>query len=327
MGKLVLYLPDGTVHDIVLDKERLSIGRRPDNDVCLPYPAVSGEHAAVVNILDDSFLEDLGSTNGTLVNGKPVVKHFLRDNDLIDIGRQRLVYFSDINTRAEPLPPDVLRRDIMGLQEQVERARSTRPPEPRKPLAAPGAAGPRTADPLMPDDELLADLEKAAFPGEKKVASPTPPAPVERKVAEPRVQMPSRSATPAARPAKRADPSAVATRLAATWSEAPAPPKRDSPPMSTLPTPASTAAAFAIRVLSGPSAGRELAMTRDEMSVGRVGTQVARLEGRGGSWRVARVEGAEPVMLNGSAVPDEGAALTPGDRFVVAGVELLFDRR
>ena len=87
MGKLVLYLPDGTVHDIVLDKERLSIGRRPDNDVCLPYPAVSGEHAAVVNILDDSFLEDLGSTNGTLVNGKPVVKHFLRDNDLIDIGR------------------------------------------------------------------------------------------------------------------------------------------------------------------------------------------------------------------------------------------------
>jgi predicted component of type VI protein secretion system len=326
MGKLVLYLPDGTVHDIVLDKERLSIGRRPDNDVCLPYPAVSGEHAAVVNILDDSFLEDLGSTNGTLVNGKPIVKHFLRDNDLIDIGRQRLVYFSDINTRAEPLPPDVLRRDIMGLQEQVERARSTRPPEPRKPLAAPGAAGPRTADPLMPDDELLADLEKAAFPGEKKVASPTPPAPVERKVAEPRVQPAPRPATPAARPAKRTDPSAVATRLAATWSESPPAPMQGAAG-STAPKPASSAAAFAIRVLSGPSAGRELAMTRDEMSVGRVGTQVARLVGRDGRWRLARVEGAEPVMLNGAAIPDEGAALTPGDRFVVAGVELLFDRR
>ena len=45
-----------------------------------------------MTILSDSFLEDLGSTNGTLVNGKPVAKHFLRDRDQIDIGRQKLVY-------------------------------------------------------------------------------------------------------------------------------------------------------------------------------------------------------------------------------------------
>jgi predicted component of type VI protein secretion system len=94
MGKLVLKLPDGRTRDISLDRERLTIGRRADNDVCLPYPAVSGEHAAVVTILDDSFLEDLNSTNGTLVNGKSVAKHFLRDHDEIDIGRQMLVYVS-----------------------------------------------------------------------------------------------------------------------------------------------------------------------------------------------------------------------------------------
>ncbi len=70
MGKLVLFLADGTTMDVPLDSERITIGRRADNDVCLPYPAVSGEHAAVVTILADSFLEDLGSTNGTLVNGK-----------------------------------------------------------------------------------------------------------------------------------------------------------------------------------------------------------------------------------------------------------------
>jgi hypothetical protein len=68
-------------------------------------------------------------------------------------------------------------------------------------------------------------------------------------------------------------------------------------------------------------------VTRDEVSVGRVGTQVARIMGREGSWRLARVEGTEPVLLNGAAVPDDGAPLSPGDRFVVAGVELLFDRR
>jgi hypothetical protein len=94
MGKLVLRLPDGGTREIVLERERVTIGRRADNDVCLPYPAVSGEHAAVVTILDDSFLEDLNSTNGTLVNGKPITKHFLRDHDEIDIGRQKLVYYS-----------------------------------------------------------------------------------------------------------------------------------------------------------------------------------------------------------------------------------------
>jgi pSer/pThr/pTyr-binding forkhead associated (FHA) protein len=94
MGKLVLRLPDGSTREIPLERERLTIGRRADNDICLPFPAVSGEHAAVVTIFDDSFLEDLGSTNGTLVNGKAITKHFLRDHDEIDIGRQTLVYLS-----------------------------------------------------------------------------------------------------------------------------------------------------------------------------------------------------------------------------------------
>ncbi len=95
MSKLVLHLEDGTTLDIPLDQERITIGRRADNDVCLPNLAVSGEHAAVVTILDDSFLEDLGSTNGTLVNGNAIVKHFLRDHDEIDVGRHKFVYCVD----------------------------------------------------------------------------------------------------------------------------------------------------------------------------------------------------------------------------------------
>ncbi|MFO1307113.1 MAG: FHA domain-containing protein [Burkholderiales bacterium] len=42
MGKLVLFLKDASPVEIPLSKERVTIGRRPDNDVCLPYPAVSG---------------------------------------------------------------------------------------------------------------------------------------------------------------------------------------------------------------------------------------------------------------------------------------------
>ena len=101
MGKLVLFLPDGAAKHIKLDRDRLTIGRRPDNDVFLPQPAVSGEHAAVVTILNDSFLEDLGSTNGTLVNGKAITKHFLRDRDEIDIGREILVYLADDSAKVE----------------------------------------------------------------------------------------------------------------------------------------------------------------------------------------------------------------------------------
>jgi hypothetical protein len=104
MGKLVLFRADGTAQDVKLDRERITIGRRPDNDLCLPQAAVSGEHAAVVTILDDSFLEDLASTNGTLVNGKPVTKHFLRDRDEIDIGREILVYLED-DTATIAAPP------------------------------------------------------------------------------------------------------------------------------------------------------------------------------------------------------------------------------
>src|SRR5437016_4044529 len=59
MSKLVLFLPDGTTLDIPLTRERTTIGRRADNDICLPHLAVSGEHAVVVTILADSFLEDL----------------------------------------------------------------------------------------------------------------------------------------------------------------------------------------------------------------------------------------------------------------------------
>lgn len=103
MGKLVLVLPDGESREIPLVRERITLGRRPDNDVCLPFPSVSGEHAAIVTILDDSFLEDLNSTNGTLVNGKAITKHFLRDRDQIDIGLLRFVYHDADATHAMPV--------------------------------------------------------------------------------------------------------------------------------------------------------------------------------------------------------------------------------
>ena len=56
---------------------------------------MSGEHAVIVTILQDSFLEDLGSTNGTVVNGQSIKKHFLQNNDIIELGKYKLKYVNE----------------------------------------------------------------------------------------------------------------------------------------------------------------------------------------------------------------------------------------
>lgn len=95
MAKLVLSL-NGTVQsEFPLTKERTTIGRKSDNDIQIENLAVSGKHALVITILDDSFLEDLQSTNGTYVNGKLIKKHALRDGDVIGIGKHELKYINE----------------------------------------------------------------------------------------------------------------------------------------------------------------------------------------------------------------------------------------
>jgi pSer/pThr/pTyr-binding forkhead associated (FHA) protein len=73
-----------------MTKERYTVGRLPDNDVRIDNPAVSGHHSLIINILNDSFLEDLNSTNGTYVNGKLIKKHALQHGDVITIGHHQL---------------------------------------------------------------------------------------------------------------------------------------------------------------------------------------------------------------------------------------------
>ena len=95
MAKLILSMDGLVLKEISLNKERTTIGRKPHNDIQIDNLAVSGEHAVIVTILQDSFLEDLGSTNGTVVNGQPIKKHFLQNNDIIELGKYRLKYVNE----------------------------------------------------------------------------------------------------------------------------------------------------------------------------------------------------------------------------------------
>src|SRR5574343_271532 len=100
MAKLILSMDGLVLKEIPLNKARLTIGRKPHNDIQIDNLAISGDHAAVVTILSDSFLEDLNSTNGTLVNGQPIKKHFLRNNDIIELGKYKLKYMADLQADA-----------------------------------------------------------------------------------------------------------------------------------------------------------------------------------------------------------------------------------
>src|SRR3990170_1944083 len=101
MAKLILSMDGLILKEYTLAKERTTIGRKPHNDIQIDNLAVSGEHAVVVSILNDSFLEDLGSTNGTLVNGQQIKKHFLQNNDVIELGKYKLKYLHEQTGQAK----------------------------------------------------------------------------------------------------------------------------------------------------------------------------------------------------------------------------------
>jgi pSer/pThr/pTyr-binding forkhead associated (FHA) protein len=185
VGKLVHFQPDGSPVEIKLDRQRITIGRRPDNDVCLPYPAVSGEHAVIVTILDDSFLEDLGSTNGTLVNGAAVAKYFLRDRDEIDVGRHILIYCADDDAAI----------DQFSRRTQVS-ARTTRRPDsgPQRLSANEDVAAVAVAHDATGDVEATAEfarITESAAPATlaAPVAAAPPPKPFPFGDGEPALQV------------------------------------------------------------------------------------------------------------------------------------------
>jgi len=145
MAKLVLSMNGVVQGEYELNQERLTIGRKPDNDIPIDNLAVSGKHALVITILDDSFLEDLGSTNGSYVNGKLVKKHALKDGDVIAIGKHELKYVNEHATADDDdfektmiIRPGSASAAVAAAQAAEKAVQSAAPAEGS---AAPAAAG------------------------------------------------------------------------------------------------------------------------------------------------------------------------------------------
>ena len=152
MAKLILSMETTMLKEIPLTKERTTIGRKPHNDIQIDNLAISVEHAVVITILNDSFLEDLGSTNGTFVNGQSVKKHFLQNGDTIELGKYRLKFVSEV-------PQQTSNADF-------EKTMILRPGAAHKPATEPAAAPAAAASGAVP----AASVPAASVPAAANVA-------------------------------------------------------------------------------------------------------------------------------------------------------------
>ncbi len=146
MARLILSLDGQVLAEYNMSKERYTIGRLPDNDVRIDNAAVSGHHSLIINILNDSFLEDLNSTNGTYVNGKLIKKHALQNGDVITVGHHQLKFGDDEAAEAEQddfektmvINPSTQSDDVIrNVHEAVDEVAASVPDD-HKPIPMPG---------------------------------------------------------------------------------------------------------------------------------------------------------------------------------------------
>lgn len=235
MAKVILSLEGSVIREVELNKERITIGRRPTNDIQIENLAVSSEHARIITILNDSFLEDLGSTNGTMVNGNPIKKHILQNDDMIEIGKYTLKYVSSSAAESQTTAEDFERTMVLRMPAAAQKPAPIRTDTVTRMAAAPAA-------------------QPAAAPAASAVAGPQ---------------------------------------------------------------------AY-IQIMSGPGAGRELALTKNLTTLGKPNVQVAVITKRPQGYFITHVEGASFPVLNGATLDTHAHALSNHDMIEIAGVKMEF---
>ncbi len=302
MARLILSLDNQVLAEYNMSKERYTIGRLPDNDVRIDNPAVSGHHSLIINILNDSFLEDLNSTNGTYVNGKLIKKHALQNGDVITIGHHQM-RFSD--QEANQPEQDEFEKTMVipaGQQDadqliEAERAAERAVAEAQASESAPGVGYEAAAAAVKLDPDEAGDLDEST---PALAPAPTAPPPPEEP-AEPAAPVAEKKREPF-RPSSTqtgVDPAAAPSAL----------------PMGKL------------QVLSGAFAGRELELTKALTTLGRPGIQVAAVTRRAEGYYIVHVESGKEgdfPLVNGEPIGAQAKKLTDNDVVQLAGVKMGF---
>lgn len=101
-SKLIITLDGEVVKEFVINKEAVTIGRKHENDIQLNDLTVSGRHALILEQNGTAVVEDLGSTNGTLLNGSHINKATLQHGNVIQIGHHLFTFMNDEKEKYEP---------------------------------------------------------------------------------------------------------------------------------------------------------------------------------------------------------------------------------
>lgn len=140
MPKMIVSIDGVVIKEVQLTKERTTLGRRPYNDIVIDNLAVSGEHAVIhMNEQEnDVEVEDLGSTNGTYVNGKAVKRQALRNGDTVEVGKYKIRFLND--AEAENYEKTMIFKPGMVPPPIAPRPASVAPAPAASGQAAPAAA-------------------------------------------------------------------------------------------------------------------------------------------------------------------------------------------
>ena len=104
VARIIVTHGDMVEQEVELAKPRITIGRHPGNDIVIAHRAVSARHAAFTVSDTDVQIEDLGSTNGTFVNGERVARRTLADRDVIKVALHTISYVVSAPVAAVAAP-------------------------------------------------------------------------------------------------------------------------------------------------------------------------------------------------------------------------------
>lgn len=119
MAKIIVKFNNDVVDHIDLKQGDMKIGRKPGCEIHIDNLSVSGEHANIFTVGEDSFIQDLGSTNGTFINNKKITKHHLKSGDTVVIGKHSLIYFTELVRDGRP-PDEFAKTVIINPSRTVE---------------------------------------------------------------------------------------------------------------------------------------------------------------------------------------------------------------
>lgn len=184
MAKITVNKENFKIDERELGQGSLSIGRNRDNALRIDDRAVSNHHAQIVTVFESSYVEDLGSTNGTYVNGKKVKTHTLHNGDVLTIGHYQIL-FQNEKINASPDANATMMMGVSQLEELTQKARQKEKAAAQKKKATVRSTKPSTARPavnqstlptsnklnlevhenegqLIPDETKLPDIDESA---------------------------------------------------------------------------------------------------------------------------------------------------------------------